>query len=322
MKTLSAAVCGYGLDLLLGDPEALTPLHPVVWMGRAIRALETPLRACFPETKTGERAAGAVLALSVPLGTYAVSALVLKRLRRFPAAAFAVSALWSWQALAAKNLRDEALNVRAKLDGGTLNEARRAVARIVGRDTDALSSEGVARAAVETVAENFSDGVVAPMLYLLLGGAPLALTYKAVNTLDSMVGYKNERYRNFGTASALLDDAVNYLPSRVAALLLIAAAGCTSADAKNALCIWRRDRRQHASPNSGQCEAAAAGALHLRLCGPASYFGIVHLKPFIGDDDRPITPEDISRACRMEAVGSALALALFGGVRACFRGAI
>ena len=321
MKTLCAALCGYGLDLLFGDPEALTPLHPVVWMGRAIRALEKPLRRSFPNTKYGERAAGAVLALTIPAGTYLLSALLLKKLRRFPAAAFALSVLWSWQALAVKNLRDEAMNVKAKLDGDTLAAARQAVARIVGRDTGTLSSEDVARAAVETVAENFSDGVVAPMLYLLLGGAPLALTCKAVNTMDSMVGYKNERYRYFGTAAARLDDAVNFVPARLAALLLIAAAGLTGCDAKNALRIWRRDRRQHASPNSGQCEAAAAGALHLRLCGPASYFGAVHAKPYIGDDDRPITPEDITRVCRMEYAGSALAMALFGGVRALLHGA-
>lgn len=321
MKTLSAALCGYGLDLLLGDPEALTPLHPVVWMGRAIRALEKPLRRSFPNTKPGERAAGAVLALTISAGTYLLSALTLKQLRRFPAAAFTLSVLWSWQTLAVKNLRDEALNVRAKLDGGTLSEARQAVGRIVGRDTGALSREDVARAAVETVAENFSDGVVAPMLYLLLGGAPLALTCKAVNTMDSMVGYKNERYRYFGTAAARLDDAVNFVPARLAALLLIAAAGLTGLDAENAFRVWRRDRRQHASPNSGQCEAAAAGALHLRLCGPASYFGMVHLKPFIGDDDRPITPEDITRVCRMEYAGSALAMALFAGVRSLLHGA-
>ena len=322
MKTVSTALCGFGLDLLLGDPAALTSLHPVVLMGREIRALEGKLRARFPETAQGERLAGAVLAAVVPTGTYLASRMALRALnRRAPAAAFLLETLWSWQVLAVKNLKDEAMNVRRKLDHDTIEAARAAVGRIVGRDTDALQPDEIARAAVETVAENFSDGVVAPMLYLVLGGAPLALTYKAINTMDSMIGYKNDRYLWFGRTAARLDDAANYLPARLSALVLIAAAGLTGQDAKNARRIWRRDRRQHASPNSGQCEAAAAGALHLRLCGPTRYFGQLYEKPYIGDDDRPVEPEDIARACRMEYAGSALALALLIGARLLFFGA-
>ncbi len=177
--------------------------------------------------------------------------------------------------------------------------ARQAVGRIVGRDTEALTREGVIRAAVETVAENASDGVIAPLFYMMLGGAPLALTYKAVNTMDSMVGYKNERYLHFGRAAAKLDDAANCLPSRIAALLWVAAAALTGNDAKGAWRIWRRDRRNHASPNSAQTESACAGALGVQLAGPATYFGQYYDKPTIGDATRPIEPEDILRANRM-----------------------
>ena len=319
MKTLPAALCGYALDCLLGDPAALTPIHPVVWMGKGVRALEKTLRERFPKTESGELAAGTVMAASLSVGTVLSSGAILRLVRRkAPFAAFLLASVWSWQVLAAKNLRDEAKNVQSKLEHDSLDAARQAVARIVGRDTAALSPEGVARAAIETVAENFSDGVIAPMTYLMLGGAPLALGYKAVNTMDSMVGYKNETYLYFGRAAARLDDFVNYIPARLSALMLISAARLTGEDAGNALRVWRRDRRNHASPNSGQCEAAAAGALHLRLCGPASYFGVRHDKPYIGDDDRPVTPGDIDRVCRMESAGTLLALAVFGGMKLFF----
>lgn len=319
MTILFAALGGFALDLLVGDPAILTPIHPVVLIGRCISALERRLRRWFPESERGQRLAGIVLAAVMPLGTLAVCCALLWGLNRICSpAAFVLQVIWCWQALAVKNLKDESMNVSYKLSDGTLEDARKAVSRIVGRDTDALTAEGVTKAAVETVAENFSDGVVAPMLYMLLGGAPLALTYKAVNTMDSMVGYKNETYLYFGRAAARLDDLVNYIPARLSALLLIAAAHLTGEDAGNALRIWRRDRRNHASPNSGQCEAAAAGALHLRLCGPASYFGVRHDKPYIGDDDRPVTPGDIDRVCRMESAGTLLALAVFGGMKLIF----
>ena len=316
MKTLPAALCGYALDGLLGDPAALTPIHPVVWMGKGVRALEKALRARFPKTESGELAAGAVMAVSLSVGTVLSSAAILRLARRkSPFAAFLLASVWSWQVLAAKNLRDEAKHVQDKLEHASLDAARQAVARIVGRDTAALSPEGVARAAIETVAENFSDGVIAPMAYLMLDGAPLALGYKAVNTMDSMVGYKNARWLHFGRVPAKLDDAANYLPSRFAALLLISAAKLTGEDAASAWRIWRRDHRKHASPNSAQCEAAMAGALGLRLCGPASYFGVRHDKPWIGDRRREIVPGDISRACRLEYTGALLGLAVMGLIR-------
>lgn len=311
MRIILAALSGFFLDLLLGDPAVLMPIHPVVLMGRCIRALEKLLRKLLPGNKRGELTGGLILAAVLPLGTLALCAVLLWALNcLWKPAAFILEVLWCWQALAVKNLKDEAMNVCRTLDTGTIEEARRAVSRIVGRETHELSAGGVTKAAVETVAENFSDGVVAPMFYMLIGGGTLALCYKAVNTMDSMVGYKNERYLWFGRAAAKLDDAANYIPARLAALLLIAAAALTGNDGKNAFSIWRRDRRQHESPNSAQCEAAMAGALHVQLCGPATYFGVVHNKPFIGDDLRGIATGDIRRACRMEYVGSALGMLL------------
>ena len=316
MRILLCALAGFLLDLMLGDPAWLTPWHPVVWMGKAISALEKGLRAVFPKTARGEYCAGLLLVLILAPGTYILCKLALAALNRiFPPLALALEVIWCWQALAVKDLRVEALRVQRALETGGLDAARQAVSRIVGRETRALDEAGVCRAAVETVAENFADGVIAPLFYMLLGGAPLALCCKAVNTMDSMVGYKNERYLHFGRAAAKTDDAVNFLPARMAALLLIAAAKLCGEDAKEALRIWRRDRRKHLSPNSAQCESAMAGALGLRLCGPAIYFGSRHEKPWIGEDRRAIEPGDIARACRMELVGSVLGLICFEMIR-------
>jgi len=316
MRILYAALCGFALDLLLGDPAWLTPIHPVVLMGRAIAALEKRLRRVFPKTDRGEKAAGALLALFMTSGTYTLCKLILRLSNHLsPLFSFALESIWCWQALAVRDLKVEALRVQTALETEGVEAARVAVSRIVGRDTAALDEKAVARAAVETVAENFSDGVIAPLLYMLLGGAPLALCYKAVNTMDSMAGYKNTRYLHFGHVPAKLDDAANYVPSRLAALLLTAAAKLCGEDAASAYRIWKRDRRKHASPNSAQCEAAMAGALGLRLCGPAAYFGERHEKPWIGDRRREIVPGDISRACRMEYAGAALGLAVLGTIR-------
>ena len=315
MSVVAAALCGFVLDLLLADPPAFP--HPVVWMGRAIGVLERFLRPRFPQTRCGQRAAGAVLAAALPGGTLALSgAVCLVTWRIHPALGFAVQVLWSWQALAVRGLAQESRRVYEQLRRGDLAAARRAVGRIVGRDTERLDEAGVTRAAVETVAENFADGVVAPLMYLLLGGAPLALCYKAINTMDSMVGYKNERYIDFGRAAARLDDAANYLPSRLAALLWIAAACLTGQNGSGAWRIWRRDRRCHASPNSAQTEAACAGALGVQLGGPAYYFGALCPKDTIGDAARPVEDEDILRANRMLYTAALLALAALCALRA------
>lgn len=314
MLTALAVLGGFGLDLLLADPAWMP--HPVVGMGRAIAALEKRLRRLFPATPAGERAAGRVLAAALPLGTFALAAGALALAYRLhPAAGFALETLWCWQALALRGLADESGKVYAQLAKGDLPAARRAVSRIVGRDTGSLTAAGVTKAAVETVAENFSDGVAAPLFYLLIGGAPLGLAYKAVNTMDSMVGYKNKTYLHFGRAAARLDDAANFLPSRLAALLWIGAAGLAGFDGRGAWRTWRRDRLRHASPNSAQTESACAGALGVQLAGPAWYFGEYYDKPTIGDDTRPVEPADILRADRMLYLAGFLALGLGLGLR-------
>ena len=314
MTVLLAAVCGFVLDLALGDPAWMP--HPVVFMGRCIARLETALRRAFPATPKGELAAGCVLAAALPLGTLAFTGLAVWLCGRVhPALGFALQTVWCWQALAMRGLRDESRSVQRALTGDTLDAARKAVGRIVGRDTAALTAAGVTKAAVETVAENFADGVMAPLLYIFLGGAPLALCYKSINTMDSMVGYKNDRYLYFGRAAARLDDAANYLPARLAALLLVVAAALTGQSAAGAFRIWRRDRRCHASPNSAQTEAAMAGALGVQLAGPAYYFGKRYEKPTIGDNLRPIEPADIARAGRMLYAAGFLAVALLAAAR-------
>ena len=305
-----AVLGGFVLDAVFGDPAWLP--HPVVLMGKCISKLEKALRARFPKTQQGELLAGAVLAFCLPVGTFLVtSAVCFLAAKISPWLGLAVQMFWCGQALAAKGLVQESRNVYGELVKPDLPAARKAVSRIVGRDTENLTAEGVTKAAVETVAENASDGVIAPLFYMMLGGAPLALTYKAINTMDSMVGYKNETYLYFGRAAAKLDDVANYIPSRLAALLWAAAAALTGNDAKGAWRIWRRDRRNHASPNSAQTESACAGALGVQLAGPAYYFGEYYPKPTIGDALRPIEPQDILRADRMMYAASVLAL-VFG----------
>ena len=317
MMTVWAVLGGFVLDALFGDPAWLP--HPVVYMGKAISKLEKCLRPRLPKTPQGELLGGAIVAFCLPVGTFLLTGLVCWGAARLhPLLGLAVQMFWCGQALAARGLVQESTNVYKELKKPDLPGARKAVSRIVGRDTAELTAEGVTKAAVETVAENASDGVIAPLLYMLVGGAPLALTYKAINTMDSMLGYKNEKYLYFGRVPAKLDDAANYLPSRLAALLWVAAAAFTHNDAKGAWKIWRRDRRRHASPNSAQTESACAGALGVQLAGPAYYFGQYYPKLTIGDALRPIEPEDILRANRMMYVASSFALAWGCALRALF----
>ena len=317
MMTVWAVLGGFVLDALFGDPAWLP--HPVVYMGKAISKLEKFLRPRLPKTPQGELLAGAIVAFCLPVGTFLLTGLVCWGAARLhPLLGLAVQMFWCGQALAARGLVQESTNVYKELKKPDLPGARKAVSRIVGRDTAELTAEGVTKAAVETVAENASDGVIAPLLYMLIGGAPLALTYKAINTMDSMLGYKNEKYLYFGRVPAKLDDVANYIPSRLAGLLWVAAAAFTHNDAKGAWKIWRRDRRNHASPNSAQTESACAGALGVQLAGPAYYFGEYYAKPTIGDALRPIEPEDILRANQMMYVASSFALAWGCAFRALF----
>ena len=305
---------GFGIDRVLGDPHSLP--HPVVLIGKTISALECVLRRIFAKTPRGERAAGAVLWLIVAFLAAAVPALLLCLCGRVsPWLRLAVESVMCWQILAAKSLRDESMKVYHELEHGSIESARRAVSMIVGRDTAALDDAGVTRAAVETVAENTSDGVVAPLLYLAIGGAPLGFFYKAVNTMDSMLGYVEPPYKDIGLVPAKADDIANYLPARLSALLMLAAGGLQHMDVKNGWKIFRRDRYKHASPNSAQTESVCAGLLDVRLAGDAWYHGVLHKKEYIGDALRQIEHEDIPRACQLMYGTTLLALLLGCAVR-------
>lgn len=309
MSHLIALVCGYVLDALFGDPYQMP--HIIRLIGTLISGAERLLRRIFPPTPLGERMAGAVLVMLVAGGCPGCTWLVLGLLSRVsPQLAWVVETFVCYQMLAAKQLRIEALRVADALENEGLVAARTAVSMIVGRDTAELDEAGVVRAAVETVAENASDGVVAPLLFMAVGGAPAGVLYKAVNTMDSMVGYKNDRYRYFGTVAARLDDLLNWVPARLTGVLMCLVAPLVGLDGAGAWRIFLRDRRKHASPNSAHPEAACAGALGVRLAGPASYFGVVHDKPYIGDDNRPIERADIGRACRLLKATSLAALVL------------
>ena len=227
-----------------------------------------------------------------------------------PAVYVIAGSIICWQCFAARSLKDESENVYYELEVNGLEAGRKAVSMIVGRDTEVLSEHGVIRAAVETVAENTSDGEIAPLFYMALLGPAGGCLYKAVNTMDSMVGYKNDRYRYFGTAAARTDDVFNFVPARIAAILMILSAKIGKFDAEGALRIFRRDRSKHASPNSAQTESVMAGALGIRLAGDAVYGGIVHKKEYIGDDLRPVETEDIHRAQKILLLTSLLALGL------------
>ena len=316
MKTaLAALIVGYGLDLLLGDPSFL--YHPIRVIGNLIALLEKWLRKVFPKTPKGELAGGVFLVILVCLAGYGVPALLLfAAFKIHPVIGFLLEVLWCWQIPATKCLKDESMKVYQKLKENDLPGARYAVSMIVGRDTENLSETGVTKAAVETIAENTSDGVIAPLLFLAIGGPALGFLYKSINTMDSMVGYKNDKYLYFGRCAAKLDDVVNFIPSRVAALLMIVASFLPGKrfSGTGAWKIWRRDSRKHASPNSAQTESVCAGSLGIQLAGDASYFGKTVKKPTIGDALRPVKPEDIRCAnvllYRMAFLGMAVCLSL------------
>lgn len=297
---------GFVLDLIFGDPYWLP--HPIRLIGGCVGKVEMAWNQADLSERQKLRRGGAMVLL-VLIGTLAVSAgILILAYELHLYVGIAVEAVMTYQILATKCLKVESMKVYAALKKPDLTGARKAVAMIVGRDTQKLDEVGVAKAAIETVAENTSDGVIAPMLCLAIGGPVLGFGYKAVNTMDSMVGYKNERYFYFGKAAAKLDDVANFLPSRISAAIMIGvsfllgAVPFHGADGKplyngfRAIRIYGRDRRKHASPNSAQTEAVCAGALGIQLAGDASYFGRVVHKPWIGDAVRPVETEDIRRA--------------------------
>jgi adenosylcobinamide-phosphate synthase len=316
---MTAFAAGFLLDLLIGDPYSLP--HPVRWIGRLIGILDKSLLGEIPpdmsdpdkRDRASERTKGAVTVLIVITVTLILSgAVMLAAYRLSMILGMAIESVLTCSVLAATSLRRESMKVYCELEKGDIEGARKAVSMIVGRDTACLDETGITRAAVETVAENLSDGEIAPMLYAAVGGPVLGLIYKAINTMDSMIGYRNDRYMWFGTAAAKLDDSVNYVPSRLSALLLIAASAVSgrSYDAARALRIWKRDRKNHKSPNAAQTESAAAGALGLQLAGDAQYFGRIVRKPFIGDKIREIEAYDIVRVNRLMTAASFIGFAL------------
>ena len=314
MWSLYALILGFCLDLLIGDPHGIP--HPVVYIGKLIDVTEKGMRKIFPKTVRGENFAGAAIWLIVVTVSTALPALLL-------CLAYGVSrwlgllfeTIMCAQILATKSLRQESMKVYQALQTGDLEKARHAVSMIVGRDTQRLDEAGVARAAVETVAENTSDGIIAPMLFLAIGGAPLGFFYKAVNTMDSMLGYVEMPYKNVGLVPAKMDDFFSFLPARISALLMLAAGAVLGMDGKNGWKIFKRDRYNHASPNSAQTESVCAGLLGLRLAGDAWYHGVLHKKKYIGDPLREIEPEDIPKACRLLYATAFLGLALFSATK-------
>lgn len=320
MKILCVCLIGMILDWIFGDPVWL--YHPVRIIGKWISFLEKILRKFAGDQEGNEKKlliAGGILWILVILASAAVPMGILYLAEKFsPCAAFVLECFWCYQLLAARSLGKESKKVYKKLIQDDLPGARLEVSMIVGRDTENLTVEGVTKAAVETVAENTNDGVIAPLIYMLIGGPILGFVYKAVNTMDSMLGYKNEKYLYFGRVAAKMDDVAGFIPARISALLMILASCLLGMDGKNALWIWKRDRRKHASPNAAQTEAVCAGALQVQLAGDAWYFGKKHEKDTIGDPIREIEPRDILRSEKLMIGTEVLTFLLFGGIRLFF----
>lgn len=320
MKILCVCLIGMILDWIFGDPVWL--YHPVRIIGKWISFLEKIFRKFAGDQEGNEKKlliAGGILWILVILVSAAVPMGILYLAEKFsPCAAFVLECFWCYQLLAARSLGKESKKVYKKLIQDDLSGARLAVSMIVGRDTENLTVEGVTKAAVETVAENTNDGVIAPLIYMLIGGPILGFVYKAVNTMDSMLGYKNEKYLYFGRVAAKMDDVAGFIPARISALLMILASCLLGMDGKNALWIWKRDRRKHASPNAAQTEAVCAGALQVQLAGDAWYFGKKHEKDTIGDPIREIEPRDILRSEKLMIGTEVLTFLLFGGIRLFF----
>ena len=301
-------IYGFILDLIIGDPRWMP--HPVRWMGKYISGGEKFLRKIFPDNRWGHVMGGMILtmtlvclAIAIPLlilwGATLLEPIILEKTGWVVDLSAIISVFMCWQTIACKDLKKETMAVYSSLVSGDLPGARKNLSRVVGRDTLYLSEPAVCRAAVETVAENASDGVIAPMFFFAIGGAPLAFAYKAINTLDSMIGYKNEKYFFFGRYAAILDDIANFIPARITGILMVVASLVIQLNTKEAWRILRRDRKKHTSPNAGVPEAACAGALTVRLGGLSMYNFKPVDKPYIGDDTTEINKEHIKNANRL-----------------------
>ena len=298
LALMVALAIGFFLDLIFGDPHWMP--HPICFIGNLISKGEKLIRKCLPKTSRGELVGGVILVCIVMIISIGIPVVILWLAGKVHLVLqIAIEAFMCYQILSTRSLKTESMKVYDRLVQEDLSGARRAVSMIVGRDVESLSMEQITKATVETVAENTSDGIVAPMIFMAIGGAPLGFLYKSINTMDSMIGYKNDKYKNFGTFAARLDDVANYLPARISAMIMIVAAYLLGFDYKNAYKIFRRDRFNHASPNSAQTESVCAGALQIQLAGDAYYFGELYKKKSIGDPIRNVAYDDIAKANRL-----------------------
>ncbi len=313
MNFIYAVIVGFILDLILGDPQYA--FHPIRFIGKLIEWSEKITRKLFKKTEKGQIWAGALTVVIVTSITFSVVfAFIYFSYKLNIFFGFAVESVVCYFALATKSLKTESMKVYYPLEKGDTEAARQAVSMIVGRDTANLTDSEIAKAAVETVAENTSDGVIAPLFYLCIGGAPLGFLYKAFNTMDSMIAYKNEKYLYFGRVAAICDDIVNYIPARLSAILMITASFIMRLDTKNAIKIFKRDRYNHASPNSAQTESVCAGALNIQLAGDAYYFGVLHRKKTIGDKNREISFQDIKTVNNLMYITAVIGLIIFSAL--------
>ena len=313
MLHLAAIIGGFILDLIFGDPHWLP--HPICLIGNLIGFLERNLRPKLAPNKTALLVGGALMVIIVLVISFVVPmAILLAAAMVSPWLAFALETIMCYQIFATKCLRDESMKVYDALHKQDLADARVKLSWIVGRDTQNLDEEENTKGAVETVAENTADGIIAPMLYMFLGGVPLAFLYKGINTMDSMVGYKNDKFLYFGRCAAKLDDLANLIPARITGLVMIVAAFLLGLDGKNAWKVFWRDRYNHLSPNSAMTESVTAGALNIQLGGDHFYFGKLVHKDTIGDDIRPVCPEDIVKTNRLLYMTAVLCLVLFSSV--------
>lgn len=300
---------GFVIDLFFGDPHEIP--HPVVWIGKLISFLENNLREVFPKTAKGERIAGFILwVVTVTISTGSPWLILYFFGKVSVYLRVITESIMCWQIIAVRDLKLESMKVYNELAKDSLPEAIKAVSMIVGRDTENLDETGVIKAAVETIAENTSDGIAAPLFYIALFGTSAGFFYKAVNTMDSMIGYVDPPYTNFGWFPAKADDVFNFIPSRIAAMLMLIAGGLQKLDLRNGWKIFVRDRYNHASPNSAQTESVCAGLLRVQLAGDAYYHGVLHKKQFIGDPLRNVEQNDIPRTCRLMYLTSVLLLIL------------
>ncbi len=299
-------IIGFILDCIFGDPYNFP--HPIRLIGKLISNLEKIMRKLFPEKLY---LGGIFMTLTVLLLSTAVPLCILAVCYKTNIILGIIAeSVMCWYLIAPKCLKSESMKVYKAVAENNIEKSRKAVSMIVGRDTERLDFDGIIKATVETVAENTSDGVTAPIFYMSFGGAVMGFFYKSANTMDSMVGYKNEKYKDFGRFPARLDDVLNYIPSRLTAILMIISAYILKYDGKSAYRIWKRDRLKHASPNSAQTESVCAGALNIRLAGDTYYFGELHKKPYIGDNTRNIQKDDIIRANKLMYMTTVLMLIL------------